>query len=345
MRKLALILGGGAPNFTLITGALLAFDEAGVKFDLVSGAGGGGAAALIYLAPKGMSRQDMLRNSVNIGVSDPIFNILPINYKVFQKGGKLADLYRSAIAKLPFYQRITNQYGMSRRQKLFSDLFQMLVAATTPSLLNPFSKGLCANAPFIDHLVDFEKLKKIEEEVYISAYCLNEHKLEVFGKDQIDAKVFGASLSYPFFYPPTEMNGKMYIEGAGVDAFNFQSYFEHGRDRVKTIVLFDLFGQERYLRPPKNLFQAYSQNLILALISLSRYQLVMAERYLERRNQASPRDPIKLIKVQFDIPDAWLDTALDWSSSNLERNFNLGYEVGKKLVLEKGPTFGHQYKL
>lgn len=46
----ALIIGGGAPNATLMSGALSAFHEAGVEFDVVSTAGAGALIGLLYLA-------------------------------------------------------------------------------------------------------------------------------------------------------------------------------------------------------------------------------------------------------------------------------------------------------
>ncbi len=340
MGKMALVLGGGAPNFTLMTGALLAFDEAGVKFDVISAAGGGGGVALTYLAPKGMDRQDALKNSINYGVSDPIYRMVPMNYKVFMKGSRIADLYRKLLSCLPGYSRVMNQYGMTKRQKLISDLIQMWAAITTPSTVNFFSQGLCANAPFIKEMVDFDKLKQAEEEVYLNAYCITDHKMAIFGKDELDYRHFGATLSYPFVYPPTEIDGKLYIEGAATDAFNFEGLLEHDQG-VQTVVVFDAFGVEGYIQSPPNLWQAWGQSLILPLISLTRHDLFIFEHMLDDWNKNHPkRQDVELIKVQFDIPTEWLPTALDWSSSNLERMFALGYETGRKFVEAKGPHLG-----
>ena len=53
--KTALFLGGGAPNFTLMSGALLALHEKGIRFDIVSMAGAGAVVGLMYLVPKEMT--------------------------------------------------------------------------------------------------------------------------------------------------------------------------------------------------------------------------------------------------------------------------------------------------
>ena len=58
MGKTALFLGGGAPNLTLMSGALLALHEAKVDFDIVAMAGAGAVVGLVYLAPSGFARND-----------------------------------------------------------------------------------------------------------------------------------------------------------------------------------------------------------------------------------------------------------------------------------------------
>ena len=49
MAKTALVLGGGAPNATLMSGALVAFAAAGVHFDVISTAGAGALIGLLYV--------------------------------------------------------------------------------------------------------------------------------------------------------------------------------------------------------------------------------------------------------------------------------------------------------
>ena len=340
MGKMALVLGGGAPNFTLMTGALLAFEEAGVKFDVVSGAGGGGAVALMYLSPNGMSRRDAMLNSLNLGVSDPIYRFMPMNYKVFLKGSAIAGLFRKGLTWLPFYDNIINQFGMTKGQKLVSDLIQAWWAAITPSTVNFFSSGLCAHAPWILKYVDFEELKTLSEDFYLNAFCLTDHKITVFDKQEIDFRHFGASLSYAFVYPPTNIDGKLYIEGASQDAFNFKGLLETDKE-INTVVVFEAFDNQGYLQPPPNLWQAWGQSLITPLVALTKADMRLFEYYVCDWNKTHPERQIKLVTVKFDVPATWLPTALDWSSSNLERNFVLGYETGKKFVDETGATLGH----
>jgi predicted acylesterase/phospholipase RssA len=96
---IALVLGGGAPNLTLMAGAVAALDDAGVEFDIVSTSGAGMLIGLLYAAPKGSSgdikrdRAAALKNTVNMGVHDAIYRFFPVNFKVFHKPGTLAQAY------------------------------------------------------------------------------------------------------------------------------------------------------------------------------------------------------------------------------------------------------------
>jgi NTE family protein len=336
----ALVLGGGAPNFTLNTGALLAFEEEKFRFDVVTGAGGGGAVALSYLAPpKGVTRAEGLRNSINLGVSDPIYRVLPMNYKVFMKRGVMAEAYRALLSRLPGYDLITNQYSMTKGQKLLSDLIQACWAITTPGVVLPSDKGLCAHAPFINAMVDFDKLKRVKEEVYISAYSLTNHQMKTFSRDEITFQHFGASLSYPFIYPPTKIDDEEFIEGASEDAFNFQGLVDYvisDGHKVDNIIVFDSFGCECYLQVPPSLWQAFGQSIISPLVALDRKGLELFKIRLEQWNAANPERQARLLVLEFPIPKGWAPTALDWSSSNLERLFELGYREGKKFLEKYG---------
>src|SRR5437773_9707275 len=94
-RDTALFLGGGAPNFTLMSGALLGLHEEGqAKFDVIAMAGAGAVVGLIYLAPtRGLSKKDALQNTINFGISDAIYEMCPINYKTFAKSGPSAKAF------------------------------------------------------------------------------------------------------------------------------------------------------------------------------------------------------------------------------------------------------------
>jgi predicted acylesterase/phospholipase RssA len=70
---IGLVLGGGAPNLPLMSGALLAPDDAGIDFDVVSTTGAGMLIGLLYAAPKNGDRKGTLRATREMGVHDSIY--------------------------------------------------------------------------------------------------------------------------------------------------------------------------------------------------------------------------------------------------------------------------------
>jgi NTE family protein len=97
----ALMLGGGAPTLTLQSGALAALLDKEVKFDAISTAGAGMLVGLLYVAPKGTSPRQAMENTRDMGVHDSIYDLCPVNFKVFHKPGSLAGAYRRTLQNLP----------------------------------------------------------------------------------------------------------------------------------------------------------------------------------------------------------------------------------------------------
>jgi NTE family protein len=148
-RKRILVLSGGAPNLTLMSGALLALHDCGLTFEAISMSGAGAVVGLSYLAPKGLTPAEALRNTINFGVSDAIYAVLPLNYKMFFKDGPLAEAFRNYWRKLPAVQYAEHQYGMSPAEKLETDLLLLAGSIITPCATNFFDQGICAHLPFI----------------------------------------------------------------------------------------------------------------------------------------------------------------------------------------------------
>lgn len=111
----ALVLGGGAPNATLMAGAVCAFHRHGVRFDLISSAGAGALIGLLAVAPKNQTPEEALRRTVNYGVDDLIYSFVPVNYKVFQKrlpvGEPLRALAKCALGANPLYAQTRRTSG------------------------------------------------------------------------------------------------------------------------------------------------------------------------------------------------------------------------------------------
>lgn len=222
-----LLLGGGAPTLTLQSGALAALHDNKVHFDAISTAGAGMLIGLLYAAPKGVSPREALERTKEMGVHDSIYEHFPVNFKVFHKPGALADWFRRYLQSLP---RLTP--GQDDASRLMADWMALWAATFCPSDLSMKSLGLCDHAPWIDEVVDFDKLRQFPGEFYMNAYCITDHKMEIFTKEQITPAHFRASLAFPLIYPPFKLNGKTYIEGSAIDTLCFEGLLKYRDDRL-----------------------------------------------------------------------------------------------------------------
>jgi predicted acylesterase/phospholipase RssA len=335
--KTALVLGGGAPHLTLMSGALSALLRAGVQFDLVSMAGGGSVVGLLYLSPKGLRPEQALENTVNFGVADLIYSTFPVNYKLFNKSGAAADAFRKTWADLPAARAAMSQYGMTKAQKLVSDWILFIGAMICPTDVNYFSTGFCAHVPFIEHVVDFDRLKHVKADCLLSAYCVDEDRVVSFRKDEIGVHHFRASMSFPFIYPPYRLNGKLYYEGAAYQCLPLARLVQ--QENIDHIVLIDVMTIN-LIQLPRNLWDAYAQSIILPLVANARNELAMFEDWIKLGSTPSETNPSspattarpRLLRVRFEIPERYRPRILDWSSSNLETMFDLGVKAGNQFL-------------
>jgi NTE family protein len=349
MGKSVLVLGGGAPNFTLMAGGLLALDEAGANFQLVSMAGAGAVVGLIYFAPRDLTPQEALQNTMNYGVSDVIYSLFPMNYKLFNKPGYLADRFREWMKASPWIGPWLHHYGRTNGEKLYSDWLQLQSAIMCPTSLNYYSKGVCAHAPFIESVVDFSKLRKVEPDLRLNAFCIEQKQVVEFKKQEIDIHHFRAALSFPFIYPPYRIRGKHYYEGAAYQTLNLLpdtdvSHTKAG-DREKdwadvdSVVIFDVLIPDLIHRP-RDLWDAYAQSIIIPLIARAQSELALFKRFIKRENlkrQNSGKKEIEVYQLKVRVPEPLRGHMLTWSKSNLERLFEFGYKAGRELVKQKEP--------
>jgi predicted acylesterase/phospholipase RssA len=339
----ALLLGGGAPTLTLQSGALAALDRKGVEFTAISTAGAGMVIGLLYAAPKGMSRQEALENTVNMGVADEIYNAFPVNYKVFFKPGGMANMYRNFLTTLPKMQA-----AKSPTERLFADWMGLFSATFSPSDLGMSSLGLCAPAPWIDHVVDFDKLDDYSGEFYINAYNVTDHEMEIFSKKDITPEHFRAALAFPFIYPPYQLNGKYYIEGSAIDTLCFKGLLKYREQRLKeeldhsagvggsrprltplkNLIVCDVLSSDKIIRQPKTLYEAWIQSIMIPLVEIAKDDIELFD--LKYRKDWD----VELLRIQFDVPEDHWPYALDWSYSNLKTLYDVGYEAGVKFYDE-----------
>ena len=374
----ALVLSAGAPNSPLMAGALCAMYKEGVAFDVIYTTGGSALIGLLLVAPKGKAPDEALRGIVEgMGVHDAIYTMVPLGYKTFYKPGpftrpfhRWAQLFkigefplgpipgasnkrRDALGGLyNFWADALLKARGGSYARLYNDWIDFCVALMTPTTLNYFSQGMCAPFPFLDDMVDFHKLKLYPGKFFMNAYNMTDHKMKEFGKLEITPAHFRAALSYPSMYPPAEIDGKLYSEGADKDPINFGNMVdpkrEDGKDEdfkdVKSIVLIDILGSlEPFLvREPTNLLDAYGISIMTPVVALAQKNL---EHFEEHENKQRDKDgnvlkdeigrdkPIfDLLKMQFTIPEQLQPHVMEWSYSNLSRLWDIGYVTGMDFV-------------
>ncbi|MEP0940194.1 MAG: hypothetical protein ABJH63_10340 [Rhizobiaceae bacterium] len=290
--RVAIALGGGAPNLTLMTGALLALDEAGVDFQVVTTTGAGMVAGLLYAAPRRESedeswkdaRRRHLADTREMGIDDAIYNQFPVNYKIFQKTGHMAEAYAHAVN--PTVWGIPRD---SRRRRLLGDTMGFFAAMMQPSDLSSDSQGLCQPPPWISLMVDFDELqknmKKGDKCFSLSAYCIEDQKERTFTKKDITEEHFKAGLAMPFLYTPYKLEDdgeeKTFLEGSAIRTMQFNPDNVMQEEDIDTLIYFDLMGNRHLMAEPKNIVDAWGKSIVAPLTQLAylQEQLVYLKRY------------------------------------------------------------------
>ncbi|WP_223851274.1 patatin-like phospholipase family protein [Cupriavidus pauculus] len=339
----ALLIGGGAPNSTLIAGALAAFLDNGIEFDVISTAGAGALMGLLYTVPRGGDRRAALERWMEAGVSDEIYRVFPVNYKVFMKPGDTADVYRQWLAAMPWTRPFFDAFGTDSPNGMHADWMRLMLASLSPSSLTPNSLGLCAHLPFAEEAIDFDALRAGNTHFYINAYNVTQSRMEIWGKEDITPDHIRAAFAFPFIYPPYRIGESDYIEGAAIQPVNFGALVSDSADTpglhrdLDTLVIFDILGSEKLIRKPRGLYDAWVQSIITPLVALARQDVRLFE--LEHNVDAATGQPRRnLLKVDLmgGIPPEHWPEVTDWSRSNLRRLFEIGHDAGMAFCAEHG---------
>jgi predicted patatin/cPLA2 family phospholipase len=206
---------------------------------------------------------------------------------------------------------------------------------------------MCDHAPWIDEVVDFEKLKDFPGEFYMNAYNVTDRRMELFGKEEITPDHFRAALAFPLIYPPFRLNGKTYIEGSALDTLCFEGLLRYRDAQLKAergnrarhkrlalqvplrhVVIFDVLSSDQIIREPVSLYDAWVQSIMIPLVEIAHDDIKLFEyQYNKEWN-------LELMRIKFDIPDRHWPKVLDWSYSNLSTLYDIGYHAGQKFYEE-----------
>ncbi|MEO9527849.1 patatin-like phospholipase family protein [Roseibium sp.] len=281
---IGLVLGGGAPHLPLMSGALLALDEAELDFKVISTTGAGMLAGLLYASPERdhpgeslrQARQRTLRATSSMGIEDAIYRFMPFNYKVFQKPGPFAE------ALAPFNNMFLKFPRDTMHQRLAGDWLALMSATFTPSTLNPWSKGLCQPPSWIDGMTDFDGLGANLGDVAfrLGAYCV-EDRLDVsFNQEDLTIDHCKAALAMPFIYEPYKLPApgadtgtKTYLEGSAFEPLRLNPENIMVDNNIDTIIFFDILGHRKLIDEPRDLTDAWVQSIIAPLTRLSENSL------------------------------------------------------------------------
>ncbi len=320
---LGLVLGGGAPNLPLMSGALLALDDAGIEFDVVSTTGAGMLIGLMYAAPRNGTRKEVLQATREMGVHDAIYNLFPVNFKIFHKSGPWAEAYTK------FHQPwLAAMPRENEAQRFMSDMAQFWMATFCPSDFNPRQNGLCQPPPWIDLVVDFDKLKEFDGEFLMSAYCIEDEEEVSFTKEEITSDHFKAALAMPLIYAPYKMGDKTYLEGSAFDTLAFSPGAVMSKNLVDTVIYFDILGQRKLIAEPENLYDAWVHSIINPLTRIAEMDSKNYETH------GADLEDVNVLRMPFrdNISEDQWPKVLDWSYSNMSTLFDIGYKTGEQFA-------------
>ena len=310
--KATIVLGAGAPNAPLMSGFLDAIYSSGKAFNNFFTAGGGALIALSLIAPKQKDHLKNLRAIMDSAVADEIYDRFPVNYKVFRKNSPLMEPMQKYFDLFKTYEGLIPS---ARWRRVYKDLVDLGAVVATPGGI-PGGKdpSICAPFSLLPKLVDFKKLDHFNGLYRLNAYNIDTGKIELFPKglfpekdQKLTEQEFIAGLSYPFIYPPGQLNnGKLYYEGADVDPLCvFQliktmmqmNYADKARFETlfpspdHTIVMVDILGTlaKAIVRKPTGLWDAYGISMLTSIIASARWN-----KELFRAMYMSPEDKIRL---------------------------------------------------
>jgi NTE family protein len=333
--RIGILASGGAPNLHLIAGALCAFYESKRSFDVIGASGAGALAGLLYAVPKQQGGQvAALEQTVNINVSDAIYQLLPMNYKAFFKRGPLTKQFWQLGQALPHRTLYRDDRNRDTVSRLYNDSIDFMVAALTPTTLNYYSKSVCTRIGVTDDLIAWDRLPAYPKNFYVNAFNLNNQRLKVFDKNTLKPDTFWAALAMPWLFEPTAAEGGVYTEGASHDRSGLEAlwgFADRDLEGLDTIIALDTIGPNLWTNPG-NIYDGLQMAIMDPIVSLAETVLT-AYGQLEfsvNRYYAPKQVLPKLYWLPFEVPDWEAQHVLEWSYSNALTLWHVGHDAGKK---------------
>jgi NTE family protein len=335
-KRIGLVLSGYGPTIALSCGAMLAFMEKGIKFDVISTSGPEALVALLALAPKGKSPKQALEELPNLYISDLAYSLVPMNFRLLAKNSEflgLADQVRKAV---PRFNIQPDDPAMFKR--LVNDWIDLSIMALTPSF-RWTSAGLASQNPVIEDLIDFSKLRGEGSRLYISTFDLNNKRVRIFDRSNIDAEVYYASQSTTLLHAPRRVvdkdpsGGDEYVSGLAHDAAGLQAIWLNESKKLDMVVTLDTMSTA-FWREPTNIrdaFQLMVTNPYVALERIGEALYASTDQAVEKWKIA-PRPLPRLYRVEFPMDGHSPVDMLKWTHSNAVALKKIGYRAVEKFA-------------
>ena len=326
---LGVLVSGGAPTLHLAAGALCAFHENQVSFDVIGASGAGALPGLLYAVPKSRDRAGALRCTVHLNVDDLVYARVPSNYKVFQKRGPLTEYFWRMGKRLTPFQIPSDLSYYDSLERWCNDCVDLLFAAATPTTLNYFSKSVCQRMPgFLDDVVDWAALPDYPKEFFVNAFDLETQDLILFDKTNLNSESFFAALAMPWLYEPATVNGRRYTEGASHDPSGLEALWQRGNLDLDAIIAIETVTPDLW-NDPSNIYDALQITIMDPLVTLAQRMLALYGRIEFARNAGrQPGPPLpKLYVLKFPLPQWEIPRMLEWSYSNALTLWSIGHDA------------------
>jgi predicted acylesterase/phospholipase RssA len=341
---IALVLSGTAPAMTLMSGAMIAFAERGLRFEVISTTGVGALIGMMYLAPRGGTAEHALRQLPNLFVSDWLYALVPVNFKVFSKNGPLARRaweLRRAVPEIP-----VEPHESRPVTRFVNDWMDLWASALTPASRDSTRKGLMGHVPLVEDLVDFDVLKASPTRFYVNAFSLFRRKLRIFDNRRahdphgIDPDVYNAAQALFALFEPVRIPGDLLTTGATHDSTALQAIWTHERGpHLRRVLALD-FVPRAFWRKPENVYDAF-QLMIMSPIAAAHEPMLALYDGIAKQVNALP-SPVQrealggelppLSFVPMDVKESYYPSMLKWTHDNACKLQKIGYEAAKPVA-------------
>jgi predicted acylesterase/phospholipase RssA len=349
--KRAIALSGGGPVVGIEIGALKAFEQKNIDFDVYSCACVGSWVGCLYnsLKPDTDRLGDVEKFFKDeIFISDDVYQSFPINYKVFRRD-YLSDSQKlmEKIFDVNTYQQLflpnklweyawkfvtnppktTDEYCYYISEGMALNPFIRLSTELQYNVNKSGVAGLISSGAFVNKFINFDNLFKSDKIVYLNAYNLSQKQMEIFvnrnGEPKYspmsaDALMAGSSVLH--YTENRTIAGKKdeYCEGAVINTVELDHLLDDHSDLDEIWVI--KIADYKQITPPKNLIEAELLGVMLPFDTISDDDIVLFSQRLQEYNRKNSKN-IKLVNVLMKYGTL----NYHWNHSNLNQGIQVGY--------------------